>query len=62
MVLLGEPAPEDGLDVTLTSSDALKLLLSADSEKVWSESITLCIAADSGMVTHTGDIALVRPL
>ena len=66
MVLLGEPAPEGGLDVTLTSSDASKLLLSADSEKVGAESITLHIPAgenratyhlqglaDSGMVTHT---------
>lgn len=66
MVLLGEAAPAGGIDVTVTSQDPSKMLLSKDTEKVGSASIVIHIPAgesrsvyhmqglaDSGTVIHT---------
>jgi hypothetical protein len=66
MILLGEPAPPGGIDVTVTSKEPAKLLLSKDTDKVGSESIVVHIPAgesrgtyhmqgmaDSGTVIHT---------
>jgi len=62
---LGEPAPPGGLNVTLTSSDSSKLLLSTQPDKLGSSSITVNVPAgktsafyylqgigDSGDVTY----------
>ena len=40
-VFLGEPAPAEGLAVTLTSEDSKKMILSADRDQVGTKSITL---------------------
>lgn len=66
LVLLGEVSPPGGVDVTVTSSDPQKLLLSTAEDKPGSKSITLHIPAgthrapyyvqalaDTGTVTHT---------
>jgi hypothetical protein len=66
-VLLGEAAPAGGLDVTLTSDDANKLVLSSSDDKVGSKSITIHVAqgevrapyyiqglAAAGAVSYTG--------
>jgi hypothetical protein len=44
-LVLGEPAPEGGLKVTLTCADASKLLLSNKEDEVGSASITIAIPA-----------------
>jgi len=67
VVLLGEASPAGGLDVTLTSDDPKKLVLSASQNQLGSRSITLHIPAgelkapfyiqglvDSGDVSYTG--------
>lgn len=67
VVLLGEAAPAGGLDVTLTSDDPKKLVVSTSEDKLGSKSITLHIAAgdlrapyyiqglaDAGSVSYTG--------
>jgi hypothetical protein len=64
-IALGEPAGPEGVKVTLTSSDASKLLLSTAEDKLGSGTITLtvppgqftanyCLQAlsDTGLVTH----------
>src|SRR5271165_3497948 len=67
VVLLGEASPAGGLDVTLTSDDPKKLVLSASQNQLGSRSITLHIPAgelkapfyiqglvDSGDVSYAG--------
>jgi len=51
-VLLGENAPPGGLDVTLTSEDPKKLILSMNQDEVGSETITLHIPAGEGKATY----------
>jgi hypothetical protein len=46
-VILGEPAPPGGLKVTLTSSDASKLLLSTRADQLGTASITITVAEGS---------------
>lgn len=66
VVLLGEPAPAEGLDVTLTSDEPQKMILSADKDQPGAKAITLHIKAgeskmpyfvqglaDSGIVNYT---------
>jgi hypothetical protein len=48
--ILGEPAPRGGLEVTLTTDDASKLLVSASDSEVGSQSVTVSVpeGANSG--------------
>ena len=65
-ILLAEPAPAKGLDVTLTSSDPKALVLSASDDKLGTGTLKIHVAAgemrvpyfiqglaESGSVTHT---------
>jgi hypothetical protein len=65
VLVLGEPAGSEGLKVTLTSSDASKLLLSTVGDKLGTGTITLTVPpgqstanyflqalSDTGLVTH----------
>jgi hypothetical protein len=67
VVLLGEAAPPKGVDITLTSEDPAKMVLSASEDKLGSKSITVHIPAgeyrafyhiqglaDAGTVSYTG--------
>ncbi len=73
-VLLGEPAPRNGLDVTLTSADPKRIVLSAREDQPGSGSITLHVSpgesrapysiqalSDSGTATYTATAAGYRP-
>ena len=66
VVLLGEAAPVGGLDVTLTSDDPQKMVISAKEDQLGSKSVTLHVPAgemkaqyylqalsESGTVNHT---------
>lgn len=68
MVFLGEPAPPEGLEVKLTSSDPQKLVLSASEDKLGSGTLILKVPAgqvtaryylqglgDSGKVTYKAE-------
>lgn len=52
LVCLGEPAPPEGLKVTLTSADGTKLLLSAAEDKLGAASLTLTIPAGQLLATY----------
>jgi hypothetical protein len=51
-VLLGEDAPVGGLDVTLTSEDPTKLVLSASEDTLGSKTLTLHIPAGEGRARY----------
>jgi len=51
-VLLGEPAPADGLDVTLTSEDPTKLVISGKEDELGSKSITVHVPGGQMRATY----------
>ncbi len=51
-VLLGEDAPAGGLDVTLTSEDPTRLLLSASGDTLGSKTLTLHVPAGEGRAPY----------
>jgi hypothetical protein len=74
IICLGDPAPPEGLSLTLTSSDPSKLVFSTSDEKLGTGTITIKVPAgaataqyymqsfsDSGMTTYQATAAGYRP-